>query len=57
MQKALEERGIEAANTELQYIPTTTKELTEDQAKGVQELLDKIEEDDDVLSVFHSMHE
>jgi YebC/PmpR family DNA-binding regulatory protein len=54
MAKALEEKGIEAT-TELQYIPTSTKELTEAEAKEVQELIDKIEEDDDVLSVFHSM--
>jgi YebC/PmpR family DNA-binding regulatory protein len=54
MAKALEEKGIEAT-TELQYIPTSTKELTEAEAKEVQELIDKIEEDDDVLSVSTSM--
>jgi transcriptional/translational regulatory protein YebC/TACO1 len=55
MAKALEEKGIEATTTELQYIPTSTKELSEAEAKEVQELIDKIEEDDDVLSVFHTM--
>jgi YebC/PmpR family DNA-binding regulatory protein len=55
MQKALEEKGIEVASTELQYLPTTTKELTEEQIKEVQELIDKLEEDDDVQSVFHTM--
>jgi YebC/PmpR family DNA-binding regulatory protein len=55
MQKALEEKGIEAESVELQFIPTTTKEVTEEQAKEVQELLEKLEEDDDVQSVFHSM--
>lgn len=55
MAKALEEKGIEATNTELQYMPTTTKELSEAEAKEVQELIDKLEEDDDVQSVFHSM--
>jgi YebC/PmpR family DNA-binding regulatory protein len=55
MHKALEEKGIEAINTELQYIPTTTKELSETEAKEVQELIDKLEEDDDVQSVFHTM--
>ena len=54
MAKALEEKGIEAT-TELQYIPTSTKELSEAEAKEVQELIDKIEEDDDALSVFHTM--
>lgn len=55
MQKALEEKSIDVISTELQYLPTTTKELTEAEAKEVQELIDKIEEDDDVASVFHTM--
>jgi YebC/PmpR family DNA-binding regulatory protein len=55
MAKALEEKGIEATTTELQYLPTSTKELSEAEAKEVQELIDKLEEDDDVQSVFHSM--
>jgi YebC/PmpR family DNA-binding regulatory protein len=55
MQKALEEKGIEATSTEIQYLPTTTKELPEEQAKEVQTILDLLEEDDDVQSVFHSM--
>ena len=55
MQKYLEEKGIEVISSELQYLPTTTKELTEEQAKEVQDLIDKLEEDDDVQSVFHNM--
>ena len=55
MAKALEEKGIEATTTELQYLPTTTKELSEAEEKDVQELVDKLEEDDDVQSVFTSM--
>ena len=55
MQKALEERGIEPISAELQYLPTTTKEIPAAQAPEVQDLLDKLEEDDDVLSVFHTM--
>ncbi len=55
MHKALEEKGIEVINTELQYIPTSTKELSEPEAKEVQDLIDKLEEDDDVQSVFHTM--
>lgn len=54
MQKALEEKGIDVISTELQYLPTTTKELSEAEAKEVQELIDKIEEED-VASVFHTM--
>lgn len=55
MQRALEERSIEATNTELQYIPTTTKELTPEQDAEVNKLLEALEEDDDVQSVFHTM--
>jgi len=55
MQKFLEEKGVEVISAELQYIPTTTKELPEAQAKEVQLLLDALEEDDDVQSVFHAM--
>ncbi len=55
MHKALEEKGIEVINTELQYVATTTKELSESEAKEVQDLIDKLEEDDDVQSVFHTM--
>ena len=55
MAKALEEKGIEATTTELQYLPTTTKELSEAEEKEVQELIDALEEDDDVQSVFTSM--
>lgn len=55
MMKVLEEKGIEPTSTEVQYIPTNTKELPPDQAKEVQEMLDLLEEDDDVQSVFHTM--
>jgi YebC/PmpR family DNA-binding regulatory protein len=55
MQKALEEKGIEPASTELQYLPTTIKELNEEQKKEVNELIDAMEEDDDVQSVYHTM--
>jgi YebC/PmpR family DNA-binding regulatory protein len=55
MLKYFEEKGIEVVSSELQYLPSTTKELYEEQTKEVKELLDKIEEDDDVQSVFHNM--
>ncbi len=56
MQKALEEKNTEVASTELQYIPTTTKELSEEQQKEVHALIEALEEDDDVQSVYHTMH-
>ena len=55
MQKALEEKGIEPSSTELQYVPTTTKELNDEQKKEVNELIEAMEEDDDVQNVYHNM--
>lgn len=56
MQKALEERGITPSSSELQYLPLSTKELSGSETKEVQELLDALEEEDDVQSVFHNLH-
>lgn len=55
MQKALEERNIEVKNAELTRIPTTVSELNEEQQKEVEELIDKLEQDEDVQNVFHNM--
>lgn len=55
MQKGLEERKIEIINAELQRIPTTFVELTEEQEEEVGKLLEVIEEDDDVTNVWHNM--
>ena len=55
MQKALEEKNIEIKATELQYIPTNYKEVTEEQRKEVNALIEVLEEDDDVQSVYNNM--
>ncbi len=55
MQKALEEKELDINATEFQYIPSTYKELNEEQQKEVNELIETIEEDDDVQSVYHNM--
>jgi YebC/PmpR family DNA-binding regulatory protein len=55
MQKKLEEKGIHVDMSVLQYIPTNTTELTEEQEKEVTELIDSLEEDDDVQAVYHNM--
>jgi YebC/PmpR family DNA-binding regulatory protein len=55
MQKALEERKIEVINAELQRIPTILKELTDEQVEDVIKFLDKLEDDEDVANVFHTM--
>jgi len=55
MQKALEEKSITPISTELEWIPSTTVELPEDQAQEVLKLVDKIEQDEDVQKVFHNL--
>ena len=55
MQKALEEKGITPVSAEVEWIPTTTVELPEEQAQDVLKLVDKLEQDDDVQKVFHNL--
>ncbi|HEX2225030.1 MAG TPA: YebC/PmpR family DNA-binding transcriptional regulator [Thermoanaerobaculia bacterium] len=55
LQKALEDRGITPLSAESEYIPLTPVELPEDQATEVLKLVDKLEQDDDVQRVFHSL--
>ena len=55
MQKALEEKGITPLSAEVEWIPTTTVELPEEQAQDLLKLVDKLEQDDDVQKVFHNL--
>lgn len=55
MQKFLEARELEARSSELQYIPTTTKELTDEHVDEVMECISALEEDDDVQNVYHNL--
>lgn len=57
IQSELESRNIEILSSGFERIPNTTKELNEDQIAEVEKLLEKIEEDDDVQNVYHSMKE
>lgn len=57
MQKGLEEKGITILSAELERIPTNTTELNEEQQKEVHALIERLEEDEDVQSVFHNMKE
>jgi YebC/PmpR family DNA-binding regulatory protein len=52
MQKALEDRNMEITATEFQFIPTNFKELNEEQRTEVNALIETLEEDDDVQSVY-----
>lgn len=53
--KGLDELGIEATSQELHRIPNATKELNEEQTDEILELIDKLEQDDDVQSVYHTL--
>ena len=57
IQKELESRGLEILSSGFERIPQVTKQLTEEEAADVEKLLEKIEEDDDVQNVYHSMQE
>lgn len=55
MQKALEEKGIEPISSELEWIPSTTVELPDEQADEVLQLIARLEEDEDVQKVFYNL--
>jgi len=56
IQKELERREIEILSSGFERIPTVMKKLTDaDEIAAVEKLLEKLEDDDDVLNVFHNM--
>ena len=55
IQKYLEENNIEIISSGFERIPTNTKSLSEAEQADVDKLLEKLEEDDDVQQVYHSM--
>ncbi|WP_010180242.1 YebC/PmpR family DNA-binding transcriptional regulator [Aquimarina agarilytica] len=57
IQKELENRNIEILSSGFERIPQVTKELSGDALADVEKLLEKLEEDDDVQNVYHSMVE
>ncbi|HEY5264796.1 MAG TPA: YebC/PmpR family DNA-binding transcriptional regulator [Steroidobacteraceae bacterium] len=55
LQEALEARGIAPLSAEHEYICAMPTELPEAQATEVLALIDKLEQDDDVQKVFHTL--
>ena len=55
IQSQLEKRKIQILSSGFDRIPQTIKKLNKAQGEEVQKLLQKIEEDDDVQNVYHSM--
>lgn len=52
MSAALEEKGIEVEKANLQRIPNSPVDFTEEQLEEIEKMLDRMEEDDDVQAVF-----
>lgn len=57
IQKELENRDIEIISSGFERIPQVTKKLSPEEAADVEKLLEKLEEDDDVQHVYHTMEE
>ena len=55
--KDLENRKIEILSSGFERIPQITKKLTEAEMADVEKLIEKLEEDDDVMNVYHTMEE
>lgn len=55
MQKFLESKNLTPKSSELQYVPATTKELSDAETDEVMECITALEEDEDVQNVFHNL--
>ena len=57
IQKWLEDNGFEIVSGESLRVPTDTKELDAEGCESIEKLVEKLEEDDDVVNVYHNMKE
>lgn len=57
IQSYLETNNIEIISSGFERIPQVTKKITAAQAEDVEKLLEKLEEDDDVQNIYHTMEE
>jgi YebC/PmpR family DNA-binding regulatory protein len=55
IQKELENRSFEILSSDFERIPQTLTKIDAEQVKEVEKLLEKIEEDDDVMNVYHNL--
>ncbi len=55
MQKALESRGLTLVSAELQRIPTSMVQLSDEEREQVENLIEKLEDDEDVQNVYSNM--
>lgn len=54
VREALEEQGVEFLEAQVKMIPDTYTEISEEDAKKFQKMLDLLDEDDDVTEVYHN---
>lgn len=57
VREALEDRGIEFLEAEVQMVPSTYVKLDEKDGEKMQRLIDNLEDLDDVMAVFHNWEE
>ncbi|MFK7931331.1 MAG: YebC/PmpR family DNA-binding transcriptional regulator [Myxococcota bacterium] len=55
MQSALEERSIEPLSANAEYVPQNVIELGDEQVEDVLKLVERLEQDDDVQNVYHTL--
>jgi transcriptional/translational regulatory protein YebC/TACO1 len=55
LSKALEDMKIDVKKANLQRIPNTTIDLTDEQIEEVEKIIDKLEDDDDVQAVYTNL--
>lgn len=55
LQTGIEERGIEPKSSEVEYIPQTLTALGDSETEDVLKLIDRLEQDDDVQNVYHTL--
>jgi YebC/PmpR family DNA-binding regulatory protein len=55
MQKALEEKGLNVISSDFERFPLSYAKVTKEQEAEVMKMIDKMEEDDDVNTVYHNM--
>ena len=55
MQSALDERGLTPVSAEIEWMPTATQTLGDEETDEVLALIEKLEADEDVQKVFHNL--
>ena len=55
LQSAIEDRGIEIKKSGTEYVPQTMLELGDDEVEEVLALVERLEDDDDVQNVYHTL--